>query len=141
MPTAQQICSVVGGTPCWRAFWWGCVPTVNCRNLLWGGGASWIPGVRRSLALGIPSRGGIWPTAFSPEAGFGLRHSRALAAGAPESKPLCCAQPFLLPIQSLMQTSLQRSCPGTKKRMIYIIRRFAFERKTGFEPAALSLGS
>ena len=70
MPTVQQICSVVGSTPCWRAFWRGCVPTVNCRNLLWGGGASGIPGVKRDLAYGILSRSGIWPPAF-PCAGRG----------------------------------------------------------------------
>ena len=47
---------------------------LTCRNLRWGGGA-----------CGMLAR-----------TGFGLRHSRALAAGAPESKPLCCAQPFFV---------------------------------------------
>lgn len=37
----------------------GCLPTVNCRNLLWGGGAS-----------GMLARSGIWPPAF-PCAGRG----------------------------------------------------------------------
>ena len=118
MLTVQQICSVVGSTPCWRAFWRGCVPTVNCRNLRWGGGA-----------CGMLAR-----------TGFGLRHSRALAAGAPESKPLCCAQPFLLPIQSLMQTRLQQSCPGTKKMMPVGHHPVCFRAENGIRTRGPQLG-
>ena len=99
--------------------------------------------------------------------GFGLRHSRSeggillalagcafpsrrrdlasgipvpLAAGASKSRPLCCAQPFFAPFHPLCKQGLQRSVIAQKNRMICIIRS-AFERKTGFEPAALSLGS
>ena len=100
------------------------------QELAMGRGCLRDPRCEAGFGLRDACPNGIWPPAFP-----------CAPAGAPESKPLCCAQPFLLPIQSLMQTSLQRSCPGTKKRMICIIRRFAFERKTGFEPAALSLGS
>ncbi len=74
------------------------------------------------------------------EAGFGLRHSRALAAGAPESKPLCCAQPFLLPIQSLMQTSLQWSCPGTKKMMPVGHHPVCFRAENGIRTRGPQLG-
>ena len=72
---------------------------------------------------------GVWPPAFP-----------CAPAGAPESKPLCCAQPFLLPIQSLMQTSLQRSCPGTKKMMPVGHHPVCFRAENGIRTRGPQLG-
>ena len=32
VPTTEQICCTVGGTPSWRLLWGGWAPTVNCRK-------------------------------------------------------------------------------------------------------------
>ena len=75
------------------------------------------------------------------QTGFGLRHPRSAPAGALKSRPLCCAQCLFAPFHPLCKRSLQRSVIVQKRMMPFGIIRSAFERKTGFEPAALSLGS
>ena len=82
--------------------------------------ASGIPGVRRDLASGIPVRPG----------GGSRKQTVVLRTTFFVAHPVPYANKFATVLS------------GHKKKMMPTgIIRFAFERKTGFEPAALSLGS
>ena len=110
-----------------------------------GGGKcpGWIAGTSDGAGVppGSPVWGGIWPSGCLPE--------RDLASGIPVRWPRglqkanrCAAHNlFCCPSSPLCKHVCSSPVRAQKKWCPLGIIRFAFERKTGFEPATLSLGS